>query len=186
LRFSPFINTVVAKVAKDQACYDKMRSFSHANFNDGWEIWLQCEAYNLLPDSRQYEYSRGNKYPSSEKKCDFLLRRDNMSLWLELKVLLKQDMNHLVDRFADDLNKIVGIDLPKDSNSVGAFAVIPLNASDLFSQETKERFIKKSNVDIKSIEFLAILPGAANQSGSYGSYHQINNDRIVILHYLRI
>ena len=188
MRSSQFINNVVAEIAKKPASYSQMRGFSHENFKDGWEIWLQCEAYSLLPDSRQYEYSRGNPYPNPfhNKKCDFLLKRDNVSLWLELKVLLKQNMNDLIGRFADDLNKIVGIDIPAASNSVGAFAVIPLEASDLFSQGIKARFSEKSAVDITHIKFLAVEPGAINLSGSYSSNPQINNDHIVILYYVRI
>lgn len=95
-------------------------------------------------------------------------------------------MNDLIGRFADDLNKIAEIDIPAASNSVGAFAVIPLDASDLFSQRIKTRFSEKSSVDITHIKFLAVEPGAGNLSGSYSSNPPITNEHIVILYYVRI
>jgi hypothetical protein len=165
-----------------------MRAFSKENFKDGWEIWLQCESYNILQESAKYQYSRGTAYPHpyGGKKCDFLFRRDNISLWLELKVLLQGDVDDLIDRFVQDLDKIYKIDIPSESNSVGAFAVIPLKASELFSQKIKDRFKEKSKVDIKDIGFLAVEPGVGNLAGSYNSHQQIDNDRIVILYYIRI
>lgn len=188
MRFSQFINIVVTKVAKNQDSYEKMRAFSRDSFNDGWEIWLQCESFSFLPESGSYSYSRGTPYPApyNHKKCDFLLQRGDMNLWIELKVLLKQNSFNLIDRFADDLNKIDGIDIPSQQNSVGAFAVIPLDGAAIFTEAVKLRFRERSNVDMSKIHFFGLKPGVSNITGTYNSNPHIGSDRIVILYYVGI
>lgn len=109
-----------------------------------------------------------------------------MRLWLELKVLLRQNTTSLIDRFVSDLNKIDGIELPIEQNSVGAFAVIPLDGAVIFSSLIKERFRDKSKVDISRIEFIAAKPGVADIKGKYDSNPTIDGDRILILYFVEV
>ncbi|MEX0288998.1 MAG: hypothetical protein AB3N14_07785 [Flavobacteriaceae bacterium] len=179
---------MITTIAENAAKYRQMRDFSLLNFKDGWEIWLQCEAYFSLPNSKQYEYDRGTQYPYpyNKQKCDFLITRNGVNLWLEAKVLLREDIRSLVKRFISDLTKIDAIDLNGDTNSIGAFAVAPLMGEDLFTQDIKDLFRDTSPVDIDKIEYLAVQPNLPIKKGKYNSTPELTKGDIIILYYVRL
>jgi len=150
---------------KNPGNHDRMRLFSNVNFRGGWELWLQCEAFANIPESATYSFEREVRYNpnASGPICDFQIRKADgtgITMWIELKVLLKEDIRNLVRRFASDLWKINKLNLPEDTNSIGAIAVVPLHEQELFDEGTRQLFIEvcPDDIDLKDIEIHAIHP----------------------------
>lgn len=136
------------------------------NLQGGWEVWYQVQfALALLnEDSTAYRFEREERFPNSNQRCDFVIeltRVTDFRYWIELKVLLQGGTDDLAKRFIADVQKLEGVNLPEDSNTGGAVAVAPIQAT---------AFINSLRLRISSGDQDAVSCIVYNERGVKGKY----------------
>lgn len=192
MRVTYLINNTLVGLARQQEARDRMRRFTRNNFMGGWEIWLQCELGYRMPNSNAYDIYRETQYPNGQK-CDFKAVptnqvNNNIDLWLEIKVLLRDETVDLVSRFCGDLNKVYNLNLPSQTNSIGAVAVVPRHAPDIWGNAERAKFLQKSPVDPDRIIISAVngdyFSGSSRYSQTKPQY--VGDDTILIMSFILI
>ena len=188
MRLTTFVTGPMKDTIADRSNYNHMLLFSDAQFEDGWEVWLQCQAFAKLPDCLNYRYRRGVEYRPNGKKCDFLIKKidSEITLWVELKVQLKRNVPDLVKRFADDVNKIKNLGLDDQHNSLGAIAVCPRNGRELFTKQMRDAFKAWTDIDPAEVHFQAIEPDFSTETGKWSQSYAPDASRIIMLDYRKL
>ena len=189
MRLDYFATNTLRRTVFDGEAYVRMKEFSDNNFKGGWEVWLQCQSFSMLHDSASYDFTREVKYPTNNQKCDFQIKKiqDNqITLWVELKVQLNRNVHDLIKRFGDDVIKIQDLNLPQESNSLGAIAVVPHDCKDLFTKGNKEYFENITDIYTNNVTYQAIRPERAVIKGQWnetGNLHNFDDSYVVVLSY---
>lgn len=190
-----YIDQQLVAMVADPQNHRSTRLFSSPRLEDGWEVWFQCQAFAWMPTSQNYVFQRGKAYNPNGAgvKSDFRFKnaQQEITLWFELKVQLQGGINDLISRFASDINKIQGVNLPRDQNSICAIAIAGQGAGGFFTQASLDYFKSRMaayNLPIgpDRIGFRAVLPGSTVK-GSWsevGRWGQVHPDSVVILLYL--
>jgi len=188
MRLLNFADSTLRATMLDQCNHANMRAFAQPSFLGGWEVWLQCQSFSMLPDLNQYVCTREAAYPNGQK-CDFQIRRlqaDPITLWVELKVQLSDHVPGLIGRFVQDIAKIQNLNLPSVSNSIGAIAIVPLHCKSLFTHAGRKYFTDRTDVPLSAIHYQAIRPNAPVIASTWnlsGREHEFDDSYAVALSY---
>lgn len=109
------------------------------------QIQLYLAACGQLGEKTVFD--REVTYPGTNKKCDFQITSatTQVVIWIELKVMLHDDPASLVNRFLADVQKLQGLELPIDTNTVGAIAWAPAGAA-AFIDTLKAKILNKAKL----------------------------------------
>lgn len=134
-------NVVVPRASEHGGAGRQLSSFCEGP----WEPWFQVELYLRAVGQvgLKTRFRREVKYPGSKKSCDFQIApHTGITIWVELKVMLHDDPVDLAVRYVADLDKLSGLDMDSNTNTVGAIAWAPA-AAEQFLATLKDKLPKE-------------------------------------------